>query len=254
VLLAVCIGGLAFAPPWLWTLGVAAAFTIGAFEWARLTALSRPATVAFCASVCVAIALPMWAGHASGALLPAWVLACAVWVVAVPRCLRKGAPAGTPALLMGWVVLAPAGAALAWLGAMPGLLLSLLAIVWIADTAAFFAGRRFGRRKLAPTISPGKTWAGVIGGLVAVALYVALKQIGGFAGQGPLAGAAGWLLALAIAVLSVLGDLFESLVKRHAGAKDSGTLLPGHGGVLDRIDGLTSTLPLAALAVHFSHG
>jgi len=129
-------------------------------------------------------------------------------------------------------------------------LLSLLAIVWIADTAAFFFGRRFGRHKLAPTISPGKTWEGVAGGLLAVVVYVTVLQFTGIAAVGPLAGWAGWPLAVLIAALSVVGDLFESLIKRRAGAKDSGTLLPGHGGVLDRIDGLTSTLPVAALALY----
>jgi phosphatidate cytidylyltransferase len=254
VLLAICIGGLAFAPPWLWTLGVAAAFTVGAFEWARLTALPRAATVAFCACVGASIVLPMISGHAPAAIVPGWAIACIAWLVIIPRCLLNGAPTGARAVLLGWLVLAPAGAALAWLGAMPAVLLPLLAIVWIADTAAFFTGRRFGRRKLAPAISPGKTWEGVIGGLAAVCLYVAVLQFTGVVGSSPLGGVAGWPLALSIAMLSVVGDLFESLMKRHAGAKDSGTLLPGHGGVLDRIDGLTSTLPLTALAVYLSHG
>jgi phosphatidate cytidylyltransferase len=116
----------------------------------------------------------------------------------------------------------------------------VLAIVWIADTAAYFSGRRFGRHKLAPAISPGKTWEGVAGALGALALYaVAL---------GPLAGLP--LLPLLVIVsallyVSVLGDLFESWIKRVSGMKDSGAMLPGHGGVLDRIDALTSTLPIA---------
>jgi phosphatidate cytidylyltransferase len=151
-------------------------------------------------------------------------------------------------------VLGPAAAALTWLGQQPWLLLSLLAIVWIADTGAFFVGRRFGRHKLAPTVSPGKSWEGVAGGLACVLLYVAVLQGTGAAAGGPLDGAAGWLLALTLTALSVQGDLFESMLKRQAGAKDSGTLLPGHGGVLDRIDALTSTLPVAALAVYLIHG
>jgi phosphatidate cytidylyltransferase len=130
----------------------------------------------------------------------------------------------------------------------------LLCIVWIADTGAYFAGRTFGRHKLAPSISPGKTWEGVAGGAACVALYVFVLQATGAGAAGPLAGAPGWALAVTLTALSVLGDLFESLVKRQAGAKDSGTLLPGHGGVLDRIDGLTSTLPVAAFAMYLSPG
>jgi len=124
-------------------------------------------------------------------------------------------------------------------------LLTALAIVWAADSGAYFAGRAFGRRKLAPRISPNKTVEGLLGGLAA-GLVVAL-------GFGWLAGVAaadiGWLLLVAaLAVLaSVLGDLFESLLKRHAGAKDSGSVIPGHGGVLDRIDGVLAALPVFAL-------
>jgi phosphatidate cytidylyltransferase len=141
----------------------------------------------------------------------------------------------------GVAVLLPTWAALLYLHARgPGVLLGVMAIVWIADTAAYFAGRYFGRHKLAPVISPGKTWEGVAGAFVAVALYAAaLSTVVGMP-----------LLSLLVMVsgllyLSVLGDLFESWIKRVSGMKDSGTVLPGHGGVLDRIDALTSTLPVA---------
>jgi len=251
VLLALCIAVLGFAPHWVWTVGVAVFFTAGAVEWARLTGQSRWATRVLCAAVALSIAAAM-----AAALLPAvaltWVLAGLFWALAVPAVLARAAPVRKASMPVGWLVLAPAGAALAWLGHAPLQLLSLLAIVWLADTAAYFAGRRFGRHKLAPSVSPGKTWEGVAGGLLGVALYLLLLQWAGWRETGPLAGAAGWALALTLTALSVLGDLFESLVKRQAGAKDSGTLLPGHGGVLDRIDGLTSTLPVAALAVYLS--
>jgi phosphatidate cytidylyltransferase len=117
--------------------------------------------------------------------------------------------------------------------------------VWTADIAAYFAGHAFGRHKLAPLISPGKTWEGVIGALAAVALYwsVITWFVPDFAGQLP----AGLLWAAVLTAVSIQGDLFESWMKRLAGVKDSGSLLPGHGGLLDRIDALTSTLPLAAL-------
>jgi phosphatidate cytidylyltransferase len=253
VLLALCIGGLWFAPGWVWTIGVAAFFAVGAAEWARLTGLSKPAGAALCVAVGASIIVSLIAA-ASAAVIAAWALAALFWSLVAPALLARAAPVRKASLPVGWVVLAPAGAALAWLGQAPWQLLSLLAVVWIADTAAYFAGRSFGRHKLAPSISPGKTWEGVIGGLVGVGAYLFVLQSAGWAADGPLAGVAGWALVLTLTALSVLGDLFESLVKRQAGAKDSGTLLPGHGGVLDRIDGLTSTLPVAALAVYISMG
>ena len=122
--------------------------------------------------------------------------------------------------------------------------------------AAYFAGRAFGRRKLAPLVSPGKTWEGVIGGLVAVAIYAAalvpFASDAGYRGTVSPPAVAAWIaFALALASLSVVGDLFESWQKRVAGVKDSGSLLPGHGGVLDRIDALVAAMPPAALAAHW---
>jgi phosphatidate cytidylyltransferase len=153
-----------------------------------------------------------------------------------------------------WVALLGAWLALVELQARsPWLVLAASAIVWIADTAAYFFGRAFGQRKLAPEISPGKTWEGVYGGLAVVAVYaLCLLPFARDAGYLPDIGAPAvlaWLgIALVAAAVSVLGDLYESLLKRHAGVKDSGTLLPGHGGVLDRVDGLVAAVPLAALA------
>jgi phosphatidate cytidylyltransferase len=138
----------------------------------------------------------------------------------------------------------------------PGLLLALMAIVWVADTAAYFAGRRFGKRKLAPSISPGKTWEGVYGALIAVALYaLALLPFAARAGYSgallPAAATAWVVLVLLLAAVSIVGDLFESQLKRQRGVKDSGKLLPGHGGILDRIDALVAALPPAALIAHY---
>jgi phosphatidate cytidylyltransferase len=138
-------------------------------------------------------------------------------------------------------VLLPTWAALLYLHARgPATLLGVMAVVWIADTAAYFAGRHFGRHKLAPAISPGKTWEGVAGALVALALYAGV--VGLTAGL-PLLSLI--LMVSGLLYVSVLGDLFESWIKRVSGMKDSGAVLPGHGGVLDRIDALTSTLPIA---------
>ncbi|WP_317202707.1 phosphatidate cytidylyltransferase [Janthinobacterium sp.] len=140
----------------------------------------------------------------------------------------------------------------------PSYLLSVMALVWIADIGAYFSGKAFGKRKLAPSISPGKSWEGAIGGGLAVLALASLSVL--LAPAAPaladtfavrLHAVLGWGAALAILLLvvaaSVVGDLFESMLKRRAGIKDSSNLLPGHGGVLDRIDALIPVLPLAAL-------
>ena len=140
----------------------------------------------------------------------------------------------------GFVVIVPAALALALLE--PAEILAVLVLVWIADTAAYFVGRSLGRRKLAPSISPGKTWEGAAGGVGGALIYAVL--LGAFWGR------AWWAylgIAVLLAVLSIIGDLFESAAKRQAGVKDSGTLLPGHGGIMDRIDSASATLPVCAL-------
>ncbi|GHC36149.1 phosphatidate cytidylyltransferase [Alcaligenes pakistanensis] len=129
--------------------------------------------------------------------------------------------------------------------------LSLLVLIWVADIAAYFAGRAFGKAKLAPRVSPGKTWAGAIGGMVAAALWMVISANwpGSFAADVLQRG--GWVataaLGVALAALSIVGDLFESLLKRRAAVKDSSQLLPGHGGVYDRIDALLPVAPVALL-------
>jgi phosphatidate cytidylyltransferase len=180
-----------------------------------------------------------------------WLLLAPAWVTQRWPTSRRGAM-----VVVGWIVLLGGWMALVELQARsPWLVLAAMAIVWIADTAAYFAGRAFGRRKLAPEISPGKTWEGVYGALAAVALYafllLTLAAPAGVANalDAPVI-ATSIACALLITGISVIGDLFESLMKRHAGVKDSGNLLPGHGGVLDRIDALLAAMPLAALAAH----
>ena len=138
-------------------------------------------------------------------------------------------------------------------------LISILAIVWAADIAAYFAGRAFGKKKLAPSISPGKTWAGAIGGAIAAlivaalipaAIALGLPQLSGsfFAVLGQRWPSIAVLAAvLVLVVLSIVGDLFESQLKRQHGVKDSGRLLPGHGGVFDRVDALLPVVPVAVL-------
>ena len=180
-----------------------------------------------------------------------WVYASSVlfWIVGVPLFLKKSLVIKNPIALMfvGWLVLIPICLALYQLRAIsPLLLLGFMATIWISDTAAYFTGRAFGKRKLAANISPGKTWEGVAGALVAVLVYGLIWDY-----LVPEASLITTLIPLLLfmTVLGIIGDLFESLIKRQADMKDSGNILPGHGGILDRIDALTSTLPLAILAL-----
>lgn len=221
---------------------------LGAAEWGRLAGLGRWLAGAYAAGCVVLFAvLELQAGPVPAAVL--WG-AAAFWVLAVPWWLAGGVTANARRWLLaaGPVVLVPAGLAMA--AFRPGLLLTALGLVWVTDTAAYLAGRAFGRRKLAPSVSPGKTWEGVAGGAAACLIYAIICAMVnpdfGTRVQGavwvPYLAGAGLLCAA-----SVVGDLFESALKRQAGAKDSGRLLPGHGGVLDRIDSATATLPLALL-------
>jgi phosphatidate cytidylyltransferase len=177
------------------------------------------------------------------ALRVAFALGALFWLIAAPLWLSRGVSSTHRAALIacGLLVIVPAAVALAVLPALQVLL--VLILVWIADTAAYFVGRAWGRRKLAPSISPGKTWEGAAGGVVGAFLYAILCA--GFFERvsWPVLLAAAMLLA----ALSIVGDLFESAAKRQAEVKDSGALLPGHGGILDRIDSATAALPVAAL-------
>ena len=180
-----------------------------------------------------------------------WLYAASLlfWMIAAPALLKSNYPIKSPLLMsiIGWLLLLPTGLALYQLRTIsPLLLLGFMATIWISDTAAYFAGRAYGKHKLAPVISPGKTWEGVAGALVAVSVYALIwSQIAGEEARIVLL----LPLLLGLVLLGVIGDLFESLMKRHACVKDSGNILPGHGGILDRIDALTSTLPAAVLAL-----
>ncbi|ABI57202.1 phosphatidate cytidylyltransferase [Alkalilimnicola ehrlichii MLHE-1] len=203
-----------------------------------------------------------WWFQADGAMLPIFVFAAAWWAVALVWLLRyagtggaRGGPSDAVLVLVGWCVLWPAWMGLLWLQGGSGhggfWVTFLFVLVWGADTGAYFAGRSLGRHKLAPRVSPGKTWEGVAGGLLAaVVAGLVLSMV--FAVPGPGAGLLVLLILVTVA-LSVVGDLFESLLKRQRGVKDSGTLLPGHGGILDRIDSLTAAAPLLALGLTWWH-
>jgi phosphatidate cytidylyltransferase len=142
-------------------------------------------------------------------------------------------------------VIVPCYLSLVWLhGQRPWMVMYVLLLIWVADSAAFFVGRRFGRHKLAARVSPGKTWEGVVGGLGGVAILASGVTVA--VGNLPMAPATLVALSVLVGAASVVGDLVESLFKRRAGVKDSGTLIPGHGGVLDRIDSLTAAGPCFA--------
>ena len=247
VLLPIFLAALFGLPRPAWGALMLAVVLLAAFEWAKLAALSTTARIVYLLTAtagCIAVALAE-PGVAGIALLAIGVV---FWLGAVPLWLTgKLAATHSHIAVAGFIVLVCAWYALYLLQATPGRLLALLAVVWIADTAAYFAGRRFGKRKLAPRISPGKTWEGVMGAAAAVAVYYAFLWLAiapDFLGGNRSADLA---LVTAVAVLSIEGDLFESWMKRRAGVKDSGALLPGHGGILDRIDGVVAVLPLAAL-------
>jgi phosphatidate cytidylyltransferase len=239
----------------------------GAWEWARLNGLGKEASVLFGFACFATCGLAWLSGLLEQSLKTLWILAGSAWVLAGAWVLRSGVSAwashsrllrllaGFLALCLAWVAVAQARR----VGI--NFLLSILVLVWVADIFAYFAGRTFGGRfsasKLAPSISPGKSWEGVWGGMAGV---VALAFIWQWADSNmavtvpslfsQLGTHSAWLLLLAavfMAAMSVVGDLFESLVKRSAGVKDSSGLLPGHGGVLDRVDALLPTLPLAMM-------
>jgi phosphatidate cytidylyltransferase len=231
------------------------------WEWGRLNGAAGLAP-AMGIGLAAACGLALWAGWGDAPPRLAWWLATLVWVLGGSFVLRGG-PAGWPLVpvalrcTLGLALLWTAWLALAAAKAVGiNFILSLLCLVWAADIAAYFGGKAFGRRKLAPRISPGKSWEGVwsgmLGALALAAFWLWLDSV--LAPDSPSVyahlverlGVAGLVLVVVfLATMSVVGDLFESIVKRAAGAKDSSGLLPGHGGVLDRIDALLPVFPIA---------
>jgi phosphatidate cytidylyltransferase len=237
----------------------------GGWEWARLNACAP--TMA--KTVGLGLGLVLLAFWLQGGLeqswRPVWLLSSVVWIGLAVVMLRRGVAGwsawpATIRLGLGLLLLACAWLALVQarqLGV--GFLLSVLSLVWMADIAAYAGGRAFGRRKLAPTLSPGKSWEGVVSGLAGVLLlglgwrWFDGQQLTGqpslFTRLQTLGELVSWLAVIGLTAMSVVGDLLESLVKRSAGMKDSSQLLPGHGGVLDRVDALLPVLPLAMMLV-----
>lgn len=246
-----------FALPDVWWDGVVVVMVMqGILEWSKLSKLSgRNAYIYGALTLLLMLALVWFDANHSDAEqviphLSIYAVSALLWLIIVPTWMIAGWKVENKFLmcLTGWAVLIPTGLAMLDLHAIsPWVLLLLMGLVWVADIGAYFSGRRFGKNKLAPSISPGKTWEGVAGGLLGVSVYVLIVwYLTSFAMLPAILLAAWWWVGLA-----VIGDLFESAIKRQAGVKDSGSLLPGHGGLLDRIDALTSTLPLAAMVILF---
>ena len=269
VILLALVGMLFFASAAAWALFVLAIALAACWEWSRLSARAPRAQSAYLVASGV-IGAALWLAYVQAgedafmaAATTAFLLATVFWIVAAPLWLaNKARPSPLVCAISGWLVVWPTWFAFVVLrDASPWLLLAIAALVWVADIAAYFAGRRFGRHQLAPAVSPGKTWEGVYGALAGVALYgIALAWLA-HSRPTPLSaifdaalGIPVIVAMLGLAALSVVGDLFESWMKRGAGLKDSSSLLPGHGGILDRIDALTATLPVAAFALSLKLG
>jgi phosphatidate cytidylyltransferase len=221
---------------------------LAGWEWAGLMKATGGRRILY-ALLVFGLCLLFWTSPGQGFPL-LWGLSVAFWLLFVPFWMKWRW--STACATVGLVVLLPTWAALVALHARgPELLLAAMALVWVADIAAYFTGRAFGRRKLAPAISPGKTWEGAAGATVGVLVYG--FAVAPFLPQLPRIGPVAFAgILILLTAVSIFGDLFESLAKRQAGIKDSSHLLPGHGGVLDRIDSQTSTLPLVALLLHLT--
>ena len=269
VLLAILLPAVFYSQPGAFAVVALVLIAAGAWEWARLNQYGAIPSVSV-GVLCAAMCAVSWYGGVLGVQLKMlWVIAGSAWVLLGAWVLRSGSAAwlrvprvvrllgGVLALWVAWLAVIQAR--------MVGInfLFSVLVLVWIADIFAYFAGRTFGGRffanKLAPSISPGKTWEGVCGGLIGVVMcafvWRGIESLG-LAGQASLYGRLGLVSAvfmvlavLFLASMSVVGDLVESLFKRSAGVKDSSNLLPGHGGVLDRVDALLPILPLSMMLV-----
>jgi phosphatidate cytidylyltransferase len=226
---------------------------LGAWEWAGLSgveSLSGRVSYLVIVGLCAVAVGPFAASY-----LPVMLISLVWWLTAFYDLakfsggeVRESSPLRK--LIRGIFLLVPVWMALLYLHQhdprSPLLILFLFVLVWVADSGAYFAGKTFGRRKLCPRISPGKTVEGVIGGLAAVTVLSLLA--GGFLWGYSLRELFGWLLVcIAAACFSVVGDLYVSMAKRERGVKDSGRLLPGHGGILDRVDSMTAAAPVFLL-------
>jgi len=254
LLIAVFIPALFIPSNMAWAIIMLFVSLLAIYEWGKLINLTQTVLVVYtlgCATL-GAIMLGFmdkygfhWFFYQS---LLIFAITLIFWLIVVPVLLSKCFVIQNKfiLLLLGFLLIAPLWLALVSAkGSDPWLLLALLSTIWIADTAAYFAGKNFGRQKLAPSISPGKTWEGVIGALLAVTVFGGVLYF-----SAAISSLVIFPLLWIVAILGVIGDLFESLIKRQVNKKDSGNLLPGHGGILDRIDGLLPSLPIAVLIIY----
>lgn len=257
ILLPLVVGGILFLPTAAVAALAAGVLVIGAWEWGSLLRFtSVPVRVAYTATAAAVLAL-VWgcaengwvAAGVLGAAL-AWWLAAVLWVRRFPHSWETTFGRRPLAALLGLLILAATLLALIRVHSReqgPALLLFLFVLIWVADTGAYFAGRLRGRHKLAQRVSPGKTWEGAAGGIVLATAAAAPGALWlGYAGTGLL----GWLmLGAAVAGISIVGDLTISMFKRSAGVKDAGSIFPGHGGALDRLDSLLAAAPVYAVGL-----
>lgn len=257
ILIPLVVGGILYLDNVWFALVLGLVMLIGVREMAGLANLSGLAPRG---AFIVAVALLCWGGWISldGDWAPVWLGAVSAWWLVVSMTLlsrRRALPrieTVRPAiLLLGALVIVSAWLSIVLLHGRgdhgPKLVLFLFVLIWIADSGAYFAGRAFGRRKLSPLVSPGKTWEGAAGALVSAVLAASLLHVSEW-----VPGVSPWwlvLLCVVVTLVSIGGDLWESRLKREAGVKDSGALLPGHGGLLDRIDSLLAAAPVFLLGL-----
>lgn len=267
VLLMFLLPALFYTESWPFCLLALIFIAAAAWEWARANGWSQAVSVAAGAVCCACCGLMWWEGWLLQSMPRLWLMVGAAWVLGGALILRAGVTAWATHSRYLRLLVGVAALSLTWLAVGQAkvigvnFLLSVLALVWTADIGAYFAGRAWGgrwsRSKLASSISPGKSWEGVWGGMAGVLLLALTWRYIDVANGSVvpslythLSDKGLWLLVIAavfMAAMSVMGDLIESLVKRSAGIKDSSGLLPGHGGVLDRVDALLPTLPLALM-------
>lgn len=251
ILLPIALGGFFLLDGAAFALFIGAVVTLGAWEWARLAGFAEQgARLGYAAAVALALVLLACIPQLAPVVL---LLALLWWLVAIVLVLTYPESSqlwssSRIRLVIGLLILLPAWQGLVLLKQWPQgnwLIIAVMVLVWGADIGAYFAGKRFGRRKLAPSVSPGKSWEGFYGGLLASLL---ITFVVGLVCSWTVGGLLVALIGAALVVgISVVGDLTESMFKRQAGVKDSSSLLPGHGGVLDRIDSLTAAVPLFAV-------
>lgn len=259
IMVPLVVAGILWLPNGYLALFLALVIGGGFWEWSRMVPLQDiPARLAVTGAG-LALAGLIWllspqrvAGPLLGTAL-LWWLWVLYWLSRPDIGREASAGSRTLKLVAGALVLLPAWTALVVLhgrdGDGPLLTLFLLVVIWLADSGAYFAGRQWGRRKLAPAISPGKTREGVYGALLASGLFALAAGLGY---SGSVSWATGLMgVSLVTVMFSIVGDLLESLMKRHCGIKDSSNLIPGHGGILDRIDSLTAAAPVFLLGLYW---